>query len=170
MYALYSDHYVIDLPTNHGFPIEKYRLIRERLLAEGALRPEELIEPTLADPRDICLVHTGEYWASLSAGTLPADAIRRLGFPWSESLVRRSRASVQGTLTAARIAIREAVGVNLAGVEIILNLKQQLAKLQAENELLTKMLRKSVQQKSEVPRYHAIVRVESSSIRAVDEE
>ena len=62
------------------------------------------------------------------------------------------------------------LGVNLAGVEIILNLKQQLAKLQAENELLTKMLRKTVQQKSEVPRYHAIVRVESSSIRAVDEE
>jgi acetoin utilization deacetylase AcuC-like enzyme len=115
MYALYSDHYVIELPPSHSFPIEKYRLIRERLLAEGTLRPEELIEPTLADPRDICLVHTGEYWARLSAGTLPADAIRRLGFPWSESLVRRSRASVQGTLTAARIAIREAVGVNLAG-------------------------------------------------------
>jgi len=115
MHALYSDHYVIELPPNHSFPIEKYRLIRERLLAEGTLRPEELIEPTLADPRDICLVHTGEYWARLSAGTLPADAIRRLGFPWSESLVRRSRASVQGTLTAARIAIREAVGVNLAG-------------------------------------------------------
>ena len=115
MNALYSDHYVIELPPNHSFPIEKYRLIRERLLAEGTLRPAELIEPTLADPRDICLVHTGEYWARLSAGTLPADAIRRLGFPWSESLVRRSRASVQGTLTAARIAIREAVGVNLAG-------------------------------------------------------
>jgi acetoin utilization deacetylase AcuC-like enzyme len=115
MYALYSDHYVIALPPNHSFPIEKYRLLRERLLAEGTLRPEELIEPTLADPRDICLVHTREYWAHLTAGTLPADAVRRLGFPWSESLVRRSRASVQGTLTAARIAIREAVGVNLAG-------------------------------------------------------
>lgn len=115
MYALYSDHYVIELPSNHSFPIEKYRLIRERLLAEGTLHPEELLEPTLADPRDICLVHTAEYWANLSAGTLPADAVRRLGFPWSESLVRRSRASVQGTLTAARIAIRETVGVNLAG-------------------------------------------------------
>lgn len=115
MYALYSDHYVIELPPNHSFPIEKYRLIRERLLADGTLRPGELIEPTLADPRDICLVHTGAYWANLSAGTLPAEAIRRLGFPWSESLVRRSRASVQGTLTAARIAIRETVGVNLAG-------------------------------------------------------
>ena len=68
------------------------------------------------------------------------------------------------------LSLTRDLGVNLAGVEIILNLKQQLAKLQAENELLTKMLRKTVQQKSEVPRYHAIVRVESSSIRAVDDE
>ena len=115
MYALYSDQYVIELPRSHSFPMGKYRLVRERLVAEGTLRPADLLEPTLADPRDIVLVHTKAYWAALSAGALPADAIRRLGFPWSESLVRRSRASVQGTLTAGRIAIREAVGINLAG-------------------------------------------------------
>jgi acetoin utilization deacetylase AcuC-like enzyme len=115
MYALYSDRYIIDLPPNHGFPMEKYRMIRERLLADGTLRPEDLLEPTLADPRDIRLVHTKEYWAQLCDGTLPAAAIRRLGLPWSESLVRRARASVQGTLTASRIALRETVGINLAG-------------------------------------------------------
>ncbi len=37
-----------------------------------------------------------------------------MGLPWSESLLRRARASVQGTLTAGRIAIRERVAVNLA--------------------------------------------------------
>jgi len=115
VHAFYSDHYVIDLPANHRFPIQKYRRIRERLLAEGTLRADELLEPTLADPRDICRVHTKDYWEQLSRGTLPAAAIRRLGLPWSESLVRRSRASVQGTLSAARIAIREAVAANLAG-------------------------------------------------------
>lgn len=115
MYAFYSDHYVIDLPANHRFPIQKYRRVRERLLAEGTLRADELLEPTLADPRDICRVHTKDYWEQLSRGRLPATAIRRLGLPWSESLVRRSRASVQGTLSAARIAIREAVAANLAG-------------------------------------------------------
>jgi len=115
MYALYSDNYVIALPPNLSFPIQKYRLIRERLLTEHTLQPGELLEPTLADPRDICLVHSREYWTALSGGALPPDAIRRLGLPWSESLVRRARASVQGTLTAARIAIREMVGINLAG-------------------------------------------------------
>jgi acetoin utilization deacetylase AcuC-like enzyme len=115
MHALYSDRYVIELPPTHSFPIRKYRMIRERLLADGTLRCGDLLEPTLADPRDICLVHTRTYWRSLCEGTLSAEAVRRLGFPWSASLIRRAQASVQGTLTAARIAIREAVGVNLAG-------------------------------------------------------
>jgi acetoin utilization deacetylase AcuC-like enzyme len=115
MYALYSDHYVIELPAHHTFPIQKYRLIRERLLAEGTLRTEELLEPTLVDPSDVRLVHTGDYWERLTLGTLSASTIRRMGLPWSEALVRRSQASVQGTLTAARIAIRERVAFNLAG-------------------------------------------------------
>jgi len=115
MYALYSDHYVIDLPVHHTFPIQKYRMIREQLLAEGTLSSEELLDPTLAAPPDVRLVHTRDYWERLSSGTLPDNAIRRLGLPWSEALVRRSRASVQGTLTAARIAIRERVAFNLAG-------------------------------------------------------
>ncbi len=115
MYALYSDHYVIELPAHHTFPIQKYRLIREQLLAEGTLSPDELLEPTQAAPTDVRLVHTREYWVQLTAGTLPAGTIRRIGLPWSEALVRRSRASVQGTLTAARIAIRDRIAFNLAG-------------------------------------------------------
>jgi len=115
MYALSSDRYVIELPPHHTFPIGKYRLVREGLLADGTLQPGDLLEPDLAHPRDVRLVHTAEYWERLTAGSLEPAAIRRLGLPWSESLVRRSRASVQGTLTVARIAIRERIAINLAG-------------------------------------------------------
>ncbi len=115
MYTLYSDHYVIDLPAHHTFPIQKYHLIREQLLVEGTLSPEALLEPTLADPGDVRLVHSRDYWERLTTGRLTANAIRRMGLPWSEALVQRSRASVQGTLTAARIAIREGIAINLAG-------------------------------------------------------
>ena len=62
------------------------------------------------------------------------------------------------------------LGVNLAGVEIILNLKEQVRRLQHESELLTRLLRQTVQQQHEVPRFHALVRVESASIQPVDEE
>ncbi len=62
------------------------------------------------------------------------------------------------------------LGVNLAGVEIILNLKEQVRRLQNETEMLTRLLRQTVQQHNEVPRFHALVRVESTSIQPVDEE
>lgn len=68
------------------------------------------------------------------------------------------------------LALTRDMGVNLAGVEIILNLKEQMRRLQAENEVLTEVVRQTVQSKSEVPRYHALVRVESGSIQAMDEE
>lgn len=62
------------------------------------------------------------------------------------------------------------LGVNLAGVEIILNLKEQLKRLEAENEALVKVARRAIQERTEVPRYHALVKVESGSIQVVDDE
>ena len=62
------------------------------------------------------------------------------------------------------------LGVNLAGVEIILNLKEQVAKLRQDNEALATMVRQAVQRGTEVPRYHALVRVESAMLKAVDDE
>jgi acetoin utilization deacetylase AcuC-like enzyme len=46
---------------------------------------------------------------------LDARAERRLGFPQSPALVRRSRASVGGTVAAARSALDDGFGVQLAG-------------------------------------------------------
>jgi MerR family transcriptional regulator/heat shock protein HspR len=62
------------------------------------------------------------------------------------------------------------MGVNLAGVEIILNLQQQLLRRHAENEVLTEIARQSVQARSEVPRYNALVRVKTESIQVLDDE
>jgi len=62
------------------------------------------------------------------------------------------------------------LGVNLAGVEIILNLRSQVEKLRRENEILTRALRQTVQRSTQVPRFHAIVKMESGSLQLVDEE
>jgi MerR family transcriptional regulator/heat shock protein HspR len=68
------------------------------------------------------------------------------------------------------LALTRDLGVNLAGVEIILNLRRQVEQLQQENHLLRKAVAQSVRRESEVPRYHAIVRVESGSLQVVDDE
>ncbi len=93
----------------------KYRLVRDRLLAEGTLTHWHLIEPPLAADEDILLVHTTDYWFRCVRGELTSQEVRRIGFPWSDGLVRRSRAAVQGTIIAARQALRDGVASNLAG-------------------------------------------------------
>lgn len=115
MQAFYSDRYVIALPAQHRFPIIKYALIRQRLDAEGVLASSEFAKPTLAERDEILLAHTADYYDRLVAGQLTEREIRRLGLPWSEVLVGRSRASVGGTIAAARAALCDGVAANLGG-------------------------------------------------------
>lgn len=68
------------------------------------------------------------------------------------------------------LALTRDLGVNLAGVEIILNLREQVRTLQDENDMLRRMIREQVHRQSEVPRYHALVRVESGQIQVVENE
>jgi len=70
----------------------------------------------------------------------------------------------------AILTLTRDLGVNLAGVEIILNLKSQLSKLQGENEMLKQIVRQALRAKDQIPRYHALVKVEASSIQTVEEE
>jgi len=69
----------------------------------------------LASPEAIELTHDPAYVRALMAGTLPAQAQRRIGFPWSEGLVTRTLASVGGTLQAARDALGAGFAGTLAG-------------------------------------------------------
>lgn len=115
MRVCYSDRYAVPLPPSHPFPMPKYKMARDRLLAEGSITYWNLIEPPLASDEDILLVHTPDYWFRCARGQLTVQEIRRIGFPWSEGLVRRSRSSAQGTVIAARNALRDGVASNLAG-------------------------------------------------------
>ena len=108
----YCDHHAIPLPPGHKFPTEKYALVRALLASDGHYR----FEPSpFADPAAIDRVHDPQYVRAFLAGTLDPRAMRQIGFPWSEQLVRRTRASVGGTLAAADDALAGGFGGNLAG-------------------------------------------------------
>jgi len=108
----YTDHYPLSLPEEHRFPIRKYQLTRDLLAAFGYFR----FEPApLADPRTVELSHDPEYVGAFLAGSLSAQAMRRIGFPWSEMLVKRTLASVGGTLAATKEALATGWGGTLAG-------------------------------------------------------
>jgi len=108
----YTDHHEIVLPSGHKFPMRKYRLVRELLAEDGAYE----FEPApLAAREAIETVHDTEYVTRFLAGSLDSQAMRRIGFPWSEQLVRRTLASVGGTLAATEEAIAGGFGGTLAG-------------------------------------------------------
>ncbi|MBN8724888.1 MAG: histone deacetylase [Acidobacteria bacterium] len=115
MKVFYTDKYTVELPDGHRFPMEKYRLVRESLLIKQVLSHDELHEPQVVTPEVVTLAHTRKYVESICNGTIDQKAMRRIGFPWSPSLVTRSLASVGGALCAALAALETGVSGNLAG-------------------------------------------------------
>jgi acetoin utilization deacetylase AcuC-like enzyme len=111
----YSPYYYADIGEGHVFPIRKFEIARDILLAEGTIGPEQLIEPAEADREDLLLIHTADYIDRLCTGTLTPKEIRKLGLPWSRSLVRRSFCAISGTINAAKLAVKTGISSNLAG-------------------------------------------------------
>jgi len=110
-----SARYTVALPTNHRFPIAKYALLRDAVLASGLVAPAHLHEPERASVESLRLVHTERYVQAVLSGTLSDAEQRRIGLPWSESLVERSFRAVGGTCEAATAALDLGVTMNLAG-------------------------------------------------------
>lgn len=111
----YSPYYYADIGEGHVFPIKKFELVRDILLDEGTLQKKEIIEPKPAKFEDVTLVHTEDYVTRLKNGTLDKKEVRRLGLPWSESLVRRTFLAVSGTISASFSALENGISSNLAG-------------------------------------------------------
>src|SRR6476659_4032373 len=84
-----SSKYTFPLPEGHRFPVSKYAMLRDRVVAEGIVASDHVLDPAGATDDDLLLVHTAEYVRRFSEGLLDAAELRRLGFPWSAGLVER---------------------------------------------------------------------------------
>lgn len=115
MKAFYTDHFVLPLPTEHRFPMLKYQRLRERVVAEGIVAPENLLIPDAATDEQLLRAHDTDYVERVKNGSLTAKEIRRIGFPWSLEMVERSRRSSGATIAACRAAFSDGIAVNLAG-------------------------------------------------------
>ncbi len=107
--------YIHPLPERHRFPMLKYELIPEQLVYEGTCRQENFFSLGPVDHKWVLRVHSKDYLQSLLEGTLDARAQRKIGFEWSELLVRRELCIVQGTITCCHYALDYGVAFNVAG-------------------------------------------------------
>jgi acetoin utilization deacetylase AcuC-like enzyme len=109
----YSDYFVLPLPGGHRFPMSKYALLRERVLASehGA----GCAVPDAARDEEIIRAHCPAYLERVVTGTLSAREQRAIGFPWTPQMVERSRRTSGATIAAARAALEDGTAANLAG-------------------------------------------------------
>jgi len=115
MKAFCTDQFLLPLPPDHHFPVEKYSLLRQRVVGEGLVHSNDMVVPEPASEGQLALAHDSEYVARVLRGDLTSKELRRIGFPWSIQMVERSRRSVAATIGAGRAAIAEGTGINLSG-------------------------------------------------------
>ena len=95
--------------------MSKFPALRQILWDEGLIDGDDIQHPDPASWDMLSLAHETTYLDALKNGTLDRRAERRLGLPWSEALVERSRLAVGGTILAARLALADGLAANLAG-------------------------------------------------------
>ena len=105
----------LPLPAGHRFPAGKYGMLRTLVEREAIISATELLPSPPASRTDLERAHDPAYVEAVLDGKLDPAIERQIGLPWSEILVARSRATVGGSLAAARAALRDGLSGQLAG-------------------------------------------------------
>lgn len=93
--------------------MDKYGLVMVALREAGAAWDEHAPEPM---PREwIEAVHTADYVEAVMAARVDRERERRIGFPVTERVRRRSLLSAGGTFLAATLALEHGFAANTAG-------------------------------------------------------
>ncbi len=112
--VVWCPQYEVDI-GDHVFPVEKYRLIKQRLEASGALSSADLRTPEPARVEDVLRVHTRSYWTKIAEGALTPDEQHLLELPFSPQLREASLLCAGGTTLASHLAISHGRSVHLGG-------------------------------------------------------
>ncbi len=105
--------YVAALPAGHSFPMGKYGLLRAALDEIGQAFVVHSPQPMA--PQWLEAVHDPDYVAAVLMANVPAERQRRIGFPVTEAVARRTLAVAGGTYAAALHALATGFAANGAG-------------------------------------------------------
>ena len=111
---IYSDSYWMVELGEHVFPLKKYRLIYEKLLAMGAKRVNFLV-PQPAEEEDLLLVHSSKYLKKLKKGNLSQSEILTMELPYHPELLDFACLYVGGTILASESALEDGLAVHIGG-------------------------------------------------------
>jgi acetoin utilization deacetylase AcuC-like enzyme len=111
---IYHDSYDLNLGA-HVFPSQKYRLVRDRLLADHLAAPADFLEPAPATDEDILRVHTPDYVHKLQHNRLTDLEQARMEIPYSKQLITACWLAAGGSILAGQSALRDGWSANIGG-------------------------------------------------------
>lgn len=111
---IYHDGYDLHLGT-HVFPSQKFRLIKEKLIADGIATHDDILAPDPAQDGDVLRVHTPDYIRKLKSGTLSHAEIMRMEVPYSLALVDAVWLAAGGSILAGQRALADGRASNIGG-------------------------------------------------------
>ncbi|HVC00318.1 MAG TPA: histone deacetylase [Candidatus Dormibacteraeota bacterium] len=111
---VYHEGYDLHLGA-HVFPSQKYRLVRQTLLAESIASAADFRRPEPASDEDVLRVHSQEYVRKLKTGKLSPMEILRLEVPYSNELIAAFWLAAGGSILAGRLALEEGLAANIGG-------------------------------------------------------
>lgn len=112
---VHNPNYNADLPSDHRFPIGKFRRLAEILMEDGLVGPGGFHVPAMAGADWVALAHDRTYVDQVFHEQVPDRIAREIGFPMNATVATRSRTAVAGTVLAARLALDHGIACNTAG-------------------------------------------------------
>ena len=111
---VYREEYDLQLGS-HVFPSQKYRLVRDALIAENIASPEDFLKPEPATDADVLRVHAADYVQRIKSGTLSASEQMILEIPAGPETVRAFWLAAGGSILAGQRAMKEGISANIGG-------------------------------------------------------
>jgi len=99
----------------HVFQSQKFRMVRDLVLAEHIAEPSDILAPEPATDEDVLRVHTHEWVDKIQHDKLSLSERMRLEIPYSEAVVRGFWLAAGGSILAARCALKDGFGFNIGG-------------------------------------------------------
>ena len=111
----FDKSYKHPLGDNHRFPMVKYELIPEQLLRKNICSENSFFAPSEISKENAILAHGEVYYDQLLDLTLSKTDQRQIGFPLTETLVKRERNIAQGSIQNTQYALKHGISMNIAG-------------------------------------------------------
>ena len=107
------EDYFAKIGDDHKFPIKKFGALANFLIKKKIV--EKFHKPYACSEETLKRAHSESYIKHVKDKTLDQSAIKKIGFPLIDSVVRRSLVATGGTVLATKLAIKNGVACNTAG-------------------------------------------------------